>query len=214
MAFLTTRVSLPDLDDYKKLCRVIKYLRMFQTHASHPGSRQFARGEMVVDPSFAIHKDMKSHTGAIMSLGKGLAYSTSVRQRLNSKSSTKAKLVGVDDPLGMILWTRSFLHAQGYQVDDNLVFQDNQSAMLLEKNGRSSSGKRTRHINIRYFFAADRVKAGELNIAYILMDEMDGVLHQAPAGLQVQEVLTAYHEPSYIGWLTTPTVTHRSVLEM
>jgi hypothetical protein len=32
-----------------------------------------------VDASFAVHPDMKSHTGGMMSLGKGAAYGTSTR---------------------------------------------------------------------------------------------------------------------------------------
>jgi hypothetical protein len=51
-------------------------------------------------------------------------------------------------------------------VKDNVVCQDNQSAILLERNGRASSGRRTRHVNIRYFFVTDRVKNGELRIEY------------------------------------------------
>jgi hypothetical protein len=35
---------------------------------------------------------------------------------------------------------------------------------LLETNGRGSSGKRTRHIDVRCFFIADRVKSGEIRI--------------------------------------------------
>jgi hypothetical protein len=46
-----------------------------------------------VDASFGIHPDMKSHTGATMSLGKGSAYSKSTREKLNTKSSTEAELV-------------------------------------------------------------------------------------------------------------------------
>jgi hypothetical protein len=98
---------------------------------------------------------MKSHMGGMMSLGKGAAYGTSTREKLNTKSSTEAELVGVNDVMPQILWTRYFLEAQGYGVEDSLVYQDNQSAILLEKNGRASSGKRTRHINIRYFFVTD-----------------------------------------------------------
>jgi hypothetical protein len=52
---------------------------------------------------------------------------------------TKAELVGVDDVMPLILWTRYFLYAQGYGVTENKVFQDNQSAILLKKNGRHSS---------------------------------------------------------------------------
>ena len=55
------------------------------------------------------------------------------------------------------------LKSQGYNVDTH-IFQDNHSAMMLQKNGRASRGKRTRHINIRYFFLADRFKYGEVKI--------------------------------------------------
>jgi hypothetical protein len=50
------------------------------------------------------------------------------------------------------------MKAQGYGVKDNVLFQDNKSSILLEKNGKASSSKRTEHINIRYFFITDRVK--------------------------------------------------------
>jgi len=38
--------------------------------------------------------------------------------------------------------------------------------MLLEENGRGSSGKGTRHINIRYFFIKDRIDAGEVHVVH------------------------------------------------
>jgi hypothetical protein len=86
-------------------------------------------------------------TGGAMTLGKGVIYGTSTRQKLNTKSSTEAELVGVNDVMPQILWTRYFLEAQGYDIKDSITYQDNQSSILLEKNGRASSGKRTRHIN-------------------------------------------------------------------
>jgi hypothetical protein len=51
-----------------------------------------------------------------------------------------------------VLWTKYFLKAQGYKIDDSKIYQDIQSTILLAKNGRGSSSKRTRHINIQYFF--------------------------------------------------------------
>ena len=44
--------------------------------------------------------------------------------------------------------------------------------MLLEQNGRASSGGRTRHINIRYFFVTDHIKQRELRIEYCPTGEM------------------------------------------
>ncbi len=76
-----------------------------------------------------------------MSLGQSMAMSYSWKQKINTKSSTEAELVGVDDSLGYILWARYFLLAQGYDMQPSLVYQDNMSAILLETNGKASSTK-------------------------------------------------------------------------
>ena len=56
---------------------------------------------------------MKSHSGAMMSMGQGAAISVSKKQKLNTKSSTESELVGVDDYMPMIIWVKYFLEAQG-----------------------------------------------------------------------------------------------------
>jgi hypothetical protein len=80
-----------------------------------------------VDASFAVHPDMKGHTGGILSMGRGAVYATSTRQKLVSRSSTESELVGVHDVIPDILWTRNFLEAQGFPVRENVLHQDNQS---------------------------------------------------------------------------------------
>jgi hypothetical protein len=44
--------------------------------------------------------------------------------------------------------------------------------MLLAKNGRASSSKRTRHINIRYYYVTDRIKNGKLRVEYCPTGDM------------------------------------------
>jgi hypothetical protein len=132
VAFLTTRVKSPDEDDYKKLGRCMKCLRRT---INLPLTLEADDTHVVkcwVDASFAVHPDMKSHTRATMLLGKGSAYSRSTRQKLNTKSSTEAELVGVDDVMPQVLWTRYFLEAQGYTVRDSIIYQDNQSSIVAE----------------------------------------------------------------------------------
>ena len=46
------------------------------------------------------------------------------------------------------------------------MLQDSKISILLEQNGKSSSGKRTRHINIRYFFITDQVNLKEISIEW------------------------------------------------
>jgi hypothetical protein len=119
-----------------------------------------------IDAAFAVHPDFKSHTGAVATLGKGAVKSISKKQKVNTRSSTEAELVATDDIIAQALWTKLFLEAQGYLVKDNVLYQDNQSAILLEKNGKASSGKRTRHLNICYFFLTDQVINNNVSIQF------------------------------------------------
>jgi hypothetical protein len=71
-----------------------------------------------------------------------------------------------------VLWTGYFLKEQGFEVKDTKLYQDNMSSILLEKNGRSSSTKRTRHMEIRYFFIKDQVASKEVTIEHCPTGDM------------------------------------------
>jgi hypothetical protein len=133
-----------------------------------------------VDASFAVHPHFKSHTGAVMMLGKGAMQSIARKQKMNVQSSTEGELVAVDNAARMILWTKLFLEAQGYEVEKNIVYQDNKSAILLETNGKKSSGKWTRALNIRYFFIIDQVEKGNAQIEHCGTDNMVGDFFTKP----------------------------------
>ena len=125
-----------------------------------------------IDAAFAVHPDMRGHTGGTMTMGKGSIITKSAKQKLNTSSSTEAKLVGTYDMMLEVLWTNYFLEAQGYKAIPAVIYQDNLSAMLLEKNGKSSSTKSTKHIHIRYYLIHDRWKKGEIDIKHCPTDEM------------------------------------------
>ena len=101
-----------------------------------------------------------------MTIGKGGVYVHSSKQKLNTKISTEAELVGVDDVLTQVLWNRYFLKEQGYTIHDNIIYKDNQSAIKLEKSGKQSSIKKTRHINIGYYFITDRIMIQETSMEF------------------------------------------------
>jgi hypothetical protein len=170
VAFLCTRMKEPDEDDWKKLAHVVRYLRVTVELPLEAGNMQVIK--WWVDASYAVHSDMKSNTGGMTTMGKGVVYGTSTRQKLNTRSSTEAELVGMHDVLPQVIWTRYFLMSQGYEGVESVVYQYNQSSILLETNRKLSSGKQTRHINIRYFFVADRIKAKELMVEYCPTGDM------------------------------------------
>jgi hypothetical protein len=111
---LCTRVRDPNQADWEKLMRVMKYLNGTKEENLTLSADDLRVIKWYVDTSFAVHPDFKSHTGAMMMLGKGAMQSITRKQKMNMQSSTEGGLVTVNDSATMILWTKLFLEAQGY----------------------------------------------------------------------------------------------------
>ena len=98
-----------------------------------------------IDASFAVHQYCKSHTGAFLILGHGSILSISAKQKINTKSSTEDKFVGVDDAMTFVMWMKHFFESQVRSVNINsplkplgldvTIEQDKTSAVQLERNG-------------------------------------------------------------------------------
>jgi hypothetical protein len=176
IAYLCTRVKSPNQSDYRKLTRVIKYLRLTIFIPLVLGWDGTGKLMWSVDASFAVHKDMRSHTGAVLTLGQGALMSMSLKQKINTKSSTEAELVGVDDAMNFVEWIQLFVEEQTKSLNDDSILnkigndvviqQDNTSTIQLVNNGKQSSTKRTRHINIRYFYVTSKIKSGRIRVIY------------------------------------------------
>jgi len=168
VAYLCTRVKCPTESDYHKLRRLVKYIRMSIHLPLIIGWDQ--SGELVwsVDASFAVHKDFRSHTGGCLSLGTGSLMSMSMKQKINTKSSTESELVGCDDCMNFMVWVKLFFEWQmkDHHNDDKskligkrtVLLQDNTSAIQLERFGKRSSTKRTRHLSIKYHYVTSKLE--------------------------------------------------------
>ena len=105
VSLLYTRVRDNDTNEYKQLARITKYVEgtiglPLILSIDKPGNIKW-----YVDAAFALQQDMRSHTGGIMNMVMGRAYVPYRQQNLNTKSSTKDKIVGVDNVLNQVIWT-------------------------------------------------------------------------------------------------------------
>ena len=171
VSFLTTRVQQPDQDDYLKLQRVLKYINRTRHQKLIIQMDGSYKVEIAIDASYGVHPDMKSHGGAVITLGKGAVWSRSYKIKLNTKSSTESEYAVMSDNLGEALHLREFLLAQGYACPPVLLRQDNMSTIQMLKNGRGSS-LGTRHISIRYFWIRDRIETGDLIVEHLPTEDM------------------------------------------
>ena len=117
ISFLVKRVQKPTKQDMDKLHRVIKYIRATRDLGIILEADKNLAVYAYVDASYGVHSDMKSHTGAVIGIGKGPVYSKSSTQKMNTKSSCEAELIGLSDTTEHILWVRNFLVGQGYIVE-------------------------------------------------------------------------------------------------
>ena len=93
-----------------------------------------------IDAAFGVHNDMKSHTWAYMTLGKGMVCAFSNKQKVNSRSSTEVELIAIDDKVSKVMWMKQFIEHQGFVVNLNVIYQDNMSCLRLETNNMESTG--------------------------------------------------------------------------
>jgi hypothetical protein len=171
VSFLTTRVQAPTEQDMVKLERSLRYLnstRQLGIRLQYDPSNPL---QAYVDASYGVHEDFRSHTGMVISLGSGPIDTRSTKQKINTKSSTEAELVGLSDMTSKVIWHREFLRNQGIPQPPAPIFQDNMSTMALAENGRSNSD-RTRHVSIRYFWLKDRINNQEIEVKYCPTNNM------------------------------------------
>jgi hypothetical protein len=172
IAFLRTQVSCSTKQDWSKLKRTLEYLRGTLVEFVTFGADDMCKMQTWVEASYAIHEDMKSHTGGVVSFGRGSAMSKSSWQKLNTKSSTEAELVGASDYLPYPIWAKNILEAKGYLLNENVFYQDNQSTIKLEKKGRKLCGPKSRHIDIRYFFIKNRLDLKHIDVKHCPTEQM------------------------------------------
>ena len=139
----------PGKDDWANLSHMVEYMKETETMLLILSSDESDNLYWYADSAFAAHKDMKSHTGAGLTI------------------RTHAELVGMSDILPMVQWVQLFLLSQGVSIAGTIIYQDNKLAVLLEDNGKKSSSKRTRHLNIRYFLVMDAIAKGECEMVWI-----------------------------------------------
>ncbi len=94
-----------------------------------------------IDGSHQVNEDCRGQIGSLVTLGKGAVSSSSNKMKCNAKSSTETEIISLEDKLSDVVWMRYFIECQGYNIDECVIFQDNMSALSMEKNGRMSALK-------------------------------------------------------------------------
>jgi hypothetical protein len=179
VSFLCTRVSKPTMQDASKLSKVFSYLMKTKSKGLKLSSDGTAIDlEIFVDASFSTHEDGKGHSGCIMMLGGSMVYASSRKQKICTKDSTEAEIVGLSDNLVHIESVNALVNKIFDMNVKPKVYQDNQSVIKLIE---GSVGKqRTKHVTAR--LACVKEKARDWTTTYLPTEFMLADPNTKPKG--------------------------------
>ncbi len=169
--FLSTRVSKPTQQDKHKLLKILQYLHGTKDLSLQIGADPSLQVHAYVDASYACHENGKGQTGVVITLGNGPIFVKSTKQKIVTKSSTEAEIIGVSDALSQIIWIRDFIKHFSHHNLPAIIYQDNTSALSIMMKGKAT-GPHTKHINVRYSFIKDRIDQGEVIFQHLPTDQM------------------------------------------
>ena len=106
--FLCTQVKSPTIQDYKKIERVIGYLKNTVQLPLAVGIDSDKILTWYIQASFAVHLDFNSHIGTCTTLVHGSMLSLSSKQKSNEKGSLKTRLIRVDNKTTLDMLMKNF----------------------------------------------------------------------------------------------------------
>ena len=113
-----------------------------------------------------MHPNMRSNTGGAMSMANVMIHCRYIKQKLNTKSTTKSELFGASEYVPFNIWIVMYYETQGYEITKNVLLQDKESEIKMEKNGQESFTGNSIHIIIRHFFIKYRVDKEEIEVQF------------------------------------------------
>ena len=141
------------IEDLKKLRRLVSFFKGTINSKRIIGVISLKNMHTWIDAAYGVYNDMRSQTGGAIYLGWGTIHDKCIIQKLNTKSSTESEVVGFSDYLPHYIQIKNCLQYQGYHIKNNVLYQDNQSAITMEEYERNSCTGNSRRIDIRYFFS-------------------------------------------------------------
>jgi hypothetical protein len=110
----------------------------------------------------------------------------SSKQKIATKLSSEAEFVGLSDSTAQAIHLKNCIEKQGYSVGPLVIYQDSISYMALLKRWEPGS-ERSRHINIRHFWVAEKVAEEDVAIEHLSTDLMHvNVLTKPVQGAQFE----------------------------
>ena len=166
-AILAQQVHDPSPTAYASAGRVLRYLK----GTSHYGIRMKSQSyssplELFTDADWASDASRKSHTGVLVFLGESPIAWMSKKQPTISLSSSEAEIIAACQATTLCKWFMNLMTELKLPLQRPItIYEDNSAAIFLSNT--SVHGKRLKHIDIKWRYINDEVKAGNVKLIKI-----------------------------------------------
>ena len=116
VSFLTMRVTKSNVDDSEKLKRGCTYVKNTIKYKRIIGAKTISDLFTWIYAAYAVHNDMRRHTGGAISMGYVIIHGKYSKQKINVKISTESELAGMGKYVPYNIWFMMFRSAQGYVI--------------------------------------------------------------------------------------------------
>ena len=155
--------------------RVVRYLLktkdfkiVWSTEEGEISADRINRMWGAVDASFASDPiTRRSHSGFLIFNNGGCISWKSGLQKLVTLSSCESEFVGLCSAVVEIRYLRQLMEELGKpQQEGTVLWEDNKACIILAE-GETSSGGRSKHIDVKFRYIAENVRNGEVCVRYI-----------------------------------------------
>jgi hypothetical protein len=167
VAYLASRSHVATPTDFKKLLKVLRYLKGTKTKGitiKCSDLQLYAH----CDASSNVHSDGKGHTGYFISLGSTHSYvhAKSGKQRITGTSSTDCEIFALVECVKTALWIRNFLSELRLdKIRSIQIYQDNKSAILMITD--ESKYRKSKHILSKISYLRENFNEESIELNYI-----------------------------------------------
>ena len=133
--YLCTRVKNRTTGDFKKLERVMGFIKLTKKRKRFIDNSAFDRVSLYIDAAFGCYSDGKGQAGCCAMLNKTLVNEIKKKLKMVTKDSTDSELVALSDHVHEAMVMTEFLEAQGMKLKTPVIYQDNASTITLVTKG-------------------------------------------------------------------------------
>jgi hypothetical protein len=181
VAYLSTRIQSSTDDDFRKLKRILAYLKgnrnyhlRLEASLNDPLVPYNAHNALIAytDASHGVHPDRRSHSGAVILVFRLPVSVASRKQSTTALSSFEAELLALSDEAKDVVWCQDFLASQTGSPVHATLYCDNRGLVdsLYRESGMTQT--KAKHIPIRHYWLRECIKDGNMSVVHVGTNDM------------------------------------------